>query len=262
MKLSRTIPALLLALGISTAQAVELCTVILDTSSHQVLLQRGECAQQVTSASTFKIAISLMGYDAGYLKDAHHPLLPFREGYVDWRESWRSPTDPTKWMQESVVWYSQQITQSLGMERFAGYVKQFEYGNTDVRGDARNDGLTMSWIGSSLKISPLEQVRFLDRLVNRQLGVSNNAYDATASLVRSNATPGGWTLYGKTGAASGYGWYVGWTSKGQRTLAFARLIRKQASDPQDTPAGVLAREALIAEYPALVESLQHQVNGG
>lgn len=239
------------ALLVSAAHAEDLCTAIADAASGKVLLQQGACAQRVTPASTFKIAISLMGYDAGFLKDAHTPLLPFKKGYVDWRPNWKAPTDPAKWMHDSVVWYSQQITTSLGAQQFARYVKQFGYGNADVSGDAHHPGLTMSWIDSSLKISPLEQLAFLSRLVNHQLGVSERAYAMTNVLTAYGPVPGGWYMHGKFGAAAGYGWYVGWASNARQTLVFARLIRKDASQPDDIPAGILARDALIAQWPVL-----------
>ena len=238
-------------LSLSAARAGEICTVVADAATGQVLLQRGDCQTRVTPASTFKIAISLMGYDAGYLKDEHRPELPFRPGYVDWRENWKQPADPARWMGDSVVWYSQQVTTALGMPRVQAYTKQFGYGNADVSGDAEHDGLTLSWIGSSLKISPLEQVSFLHRLLGRQLGVSAHAYDMTARLLAYQRIGGGWDVSGKTGASSGYGWYVGWASKDGRTLVFAHLLRRDDADPQDVPAGVLARERLLEAFPTL-----------
>jgi beta-lactamase class D len=244
--------ALLALLTISAASARDLCTAFADARTGNILIERGDCRTRVTPASTFKIAISLMGYDAGFLKDEHTPTLPFREGYVDWRPNWRAPTDPSKWMTDSVVWYSQQVTRSLGMARFAAYARQFGYGNADVSGDAENDGLTMAWIASSLRIAPVEQLTFLGKLVNRQLGVSAHAYDMTAKLTQFGQHPDGWDIHGKIGAASGYGWYVGWATKGPRTLTFARLIRKDDTQPEDVPAGVLARDALIAEFPQLL----------
>lgn len=235
-----------------SANAAEVCTAVADAATGQVLVQRGDCQRQVTPASTFKIAISLMGYDAGFLQDEHRPKLPFHEGYVDWRASWREPADPARWMSESVVWYSQQVTRSLGAQRFADYVRKFQYGNADVSGDAEHDGLTLSWISSSLRISPLEQLSFLTRVVNRQFDVSARAYDMTARLTAFGQPPQGWRVNGKTGAGSGYGWYVGWARKGGRTLVFAHLMQKDKTQPQEVSSGVLAREAFIAELPTLL----------
>jgi beta-lactamase class D/CubicO group peptidase (beta-lactamase class C family) len=256
MELRNIVVAALGALAMSPAQAAEICTAIADAASGKVLLQRGDCQRQVTPASTFKIPIALMGYDAGFLKDEHAPQLPFRQGDVDWRPSWRSDTDPAKWMSDSVVWYSQRVTVALGKARFAAYTRRFEYGNADVAGDAQHDGLTASWLGSSLRISPLGQLSFLGKVVNRQLGVSEHAYAMTARLTRYGQPVEGWRVNGKTGSGSGYGWYVGWASKGERQYVFARLIQKDSSDPQDTPGGLLARDGLIADFPGLVNAIE------
>jgi beta-lactamase class D len=40
--------------------------------------------------------------------------LAFKEGDPDWGgDNWRQPTDPTRWLKYSVVWYSQRITHAL-----------------------------------------------------------------------------------------------------------------------------------------------------
>jgi len=243
-----------------TLHAAEICTAIADGATGKVLMQRGDCRREVTPASTFKIPLSLMGYDAGFLKDAQSPELPFRQGYVDWRPSWRSATGPAKWMSESVVWYSQQITPALGKERFAAYTARFGYGNADVSGDATHDGLTASWLGSSLRISPLGQLAFLGKLVNRQLGVSAHAYAMTAQLTQFAQAPEGWRINGKTGMGAGIGWYVGWASRGTgsaaRTYVFARLIEQDKTQPANVTTAVLAREGMIAELPALVGAIE------
>ncbi|MEK1886324.1 MAG: class D beta-lactamase [Phyllobacterium sp.] len=259
----------LLALGNQgvEAQALTICTVIANTSDGRILHEKGDCSGRVTPASTFKIALSVMGYDAGYLKDAHSPTLPFREGYPDWLgEVWRQPTDPTRWMKYSVVWFSQQITQAIGVERLRGYATAFKYGNADFSGDSgKNNALERAWISSSLKISPIEQVRFLEKFINRQLPVNPRAYEMTSQIVESNEVQGGWTISGKTGGAyprkldgefdrtRGWGWYVGWAKKGNDTLVFARLI--QDKERQATSPGIRARAAFLKEWPGLADGL-------
>ena len=80
----------LAGLASSTVYARTICTVVADASTRQILVQQGDCSSRVTPASTFKIAISLMGFDSGFLKDAHAPRLPYRDGYVDWGgAAWR-----------------------------------------------------------------------------------------------------------------------------------------------------------------------------
>lgn len=238
-------------LVVSGAQAREVCTVVADAASGKVLAQRGECDRRVTPASTFKVAISLMGYDAGFLKDEHTPVLPFRPGYVDWRENWRMPSDPSKWMRESVVWFSQQVTYAIGHERLAAYTERFGFGNADVSGLPATEGPDLSWINSSLQISPLEQVAFLRKLVNRELGVSAHAYDMTARITLYGELPDGWTVHGKTGSGGGNGWYVGWATKGTRTVVFARLLKREASETDEVPVAIQARDGMLGELTRL-----------
>ena len=255
----------LLAVGGGAAHGAT-CTALADASSGRLLRQEGACGERVTPASTFKIALSLMGYDSGYLSDEHLPALPFKPGYADWMPAWRATTDPTSWIKNSVVWYSQLLTEWLGRERLQHYVTAFGYGNADLRGDAGQDnGLTHAWLTSSLQISPLEQLAFLHRLIARQLPVSARAYDLTARLTLLEVLPGGWEVHGKTGNgfrqnADGsserrlqVGWFVGWAVQGTRVVAFARCLTDET--PQADSAAKRARESLLRELPALLATV-------
>lgn len=263
--MNRVVALAVLALvpSVSAAHAKTICTVIAEAATQEVLVKDGDCETRVTPASTFKMPLSLMGFDSGVLKDERTPRLDFQEGTPDWRPEWRQPTDPTGWMKYSVVWFSQQITQKLSDERFAAYAKAFDYGNADVSGDAgKRNGLERSWISSSLKISPLEQVGFLAKIVNRKLPVSAKAYEMTGRIVESADLPGDWHVQGKTGSAfprkadgsfdrtRGWGWYIGWAEKDGRKVVFARLIQEEKQ--QKGSSGVRARDALLKEFPALL----------
>ncbi|HEY3599892.1 MAG TPA: class D beta-lactamase [Paraburkholderia sp.] len=258
--------ALSVMLHIPSAYAHDICTAVADGMTGKMLLQNGECDTRVTPASTFKIAISLMGYDSDVLKDEHSPALPFHEGYAAWNPVWRTTTDPASWIRNSVVWYSQQVTTRLGDDRFQRYVTEFRYGNENVSGDpGKHNGLTRAWLNSSLKISPREQLVFMHGIVSRQLPVSAHAYEMTANITAVRTLANGWDIHGKTGTgfpteANGtedsnhaYGWFVGWASKGERTLTFVRLV--QDDDRHPVVAGIRARDALMNDLPAILDSL-------
>ncbi|AFK55237.1 class D beta-lactamase [Tistrella mobilis KA081020-065] len=271
--LRRIVLALALLLPVQAEAApVTLCTLVTDAADGRVLLREGKaCAVSVTPASTFKIALALMGFETGILTDAHHPVLSWHKGYPAWRASWRQDTDPRRWMTDSVVWYSQVITTRLGAERFAGLTRDFGYGNADVSGDAGADnGLTRSWIGSSLRISPEGQIDFLTRLTAGRLPVSARTVALTREILEQSPQPKGWRVWGKTGAAKrpvadgpsadgsgadgsrgAYGWFVGWaeqsTGNTARRVIFTRLILDTRSFPSGDPPGPHARDTLFAD---------------
>lgn len=246
----RRLCALFLAAGLvatpGLAAARTVCTLLEDADTGVVLRAEGDCATRVTPASTFKIALSLMGFDSGFLIDAHHPSLPFKAGYADWLPAWRQTTDTARWIQYSVVWYSQQVTAALGEKRFQAYADAFDYGDRDLSGDpGQHNGLTRSWIGSSLKISPLEQAAFLRKLVLGTLPVSQKALRLTAQITRLDTLINGYEIHGKTGSSNPHGWFVGWATKpGAHSLIFVRLT----ADEGDY-AGPKAREAMLKELP-------------
>lgn len=240
------------------AQAEErvVCMIAADLATSAPLIQEGGCEERISPASTFKIAISLMGFDAGIFTAPDAPEWPFKEGYADWNPRWKRPTTPESWVRDSVVWYSQRATEQLGMERFAAYVGAFDYGNEDVSGDNRQEnGLTNAWLSSSLQISPVEQVVFLTRMIEGSLPVSAAAVAYTKDLMDNGEQAGGWHVYGKTGAGmpfgpdgallkgQPFGWYVGWAEKGAERIVFARLIR--FSERPDGSPGAIAREGAM-----------------
>lgn len=255
----------MLCLNVPVASAKTICTVIKEAKSGAVVHQEGDCETRVTPASTFKIPLSVMGFDSGFLIVENAPRLNYRPGDPDWGgQTWTQPTGPEEWMKYSVVWYSQRITRSLGEDRLKSYVKSFGYGNADISGDpGKANGLERAWISSSLKVSPLEQIRFLRWLVNHELPVRKSAVEMTARIIKIDQTTDGWDIYGKTGTAfprdasgiadeaHGYGWFVGWAKKGSRTLTFARLAQDEKA--QAVPAGLRVRDQFLAEWKTMTE---------
>lgn len=234
------------------------CTLMVDAASGATVVREGSCDAHVTPASTFKIAISLMGFDSGVLQDARTPVLPYRASYASANPATRHDTDPAGWLRESAVWYSQQVTARLGAAAIRRYVQAFGYGNGDLASVAGvDDAIALSEVSPTLRISPREQTVFLRKVVNRTLPLSAHAYDMTARLLDAGTPTNGWTVYGKTGTASvrrpdgsadadeDIGWYVGWIVRDGRTLVFARLLQRRVDN--DHYAGALTRAAFLGE---------------
>jgi beta-lactamase class D len=253
---------LVLLLAAIPARAATICTLVAEAQTRAVLLAEGDCETRVTPASTFKLALAVMAHDAGIITSPHEPEYPFKEGYADWIVSWRQDTDPTMWMHNSNVWYSQRLTEQLGIATLTDYARGFNYGNFDFSGDpGRDNGLARSWISSSLKISPLEQAGFVAALIERQLPVSTNAMDGALGLLEDPRLADGWEISGKTGSAyprradysfdysKGWGWYVGWAEKAGRRVVFVRL--NQDTERHEVSGGLRARDEVVAEWPDL-----------
>jgi beta-lactamase class D len=227
----------------------------------KVIYQEGNCSIQYAPCSTFKIPISVMGYNENILVDEKHPQWPFKEGYPIWLEVWKEPHNPTDWMKNSCVWYSQEITQKLGMPKFKEYMAKLNYGNQDVSGDkGKNNGLMRAWLSSSLKISPAEQTVFLEKLIALKLPVAPRAQELTKNILVIEEFPDAWKLVGKTGSGSveradgsldenlKTGWYVGWLEKDTRKIVFAHYIEDETKEETygGPRAKAQAKEKLIA----------------
>ncbi|KAG6558754.1 Penicillin binding protein transpeptidase domain [Candidatus Rhabdochlamydia oedothoracis] len=159
------------------------------TSNEKILELGPHIYERVAPCSTFKIALSLMGYDKEILKDEKTPTWLFQEGYDNFLESWKNPQTPQSWMKTSCVWFSRVLAIQLGLENMQKYLTLLEYGNKDISG-----GLTEAWLVSSLKISPKEQVDFIQKALLGKLPISNDAIQMTKKLLFVEQLPEGWRL--------------------------------------------------------------------
>ncbi len=253
----------LLAVTALPARAAVVCTLLADAATGAVLLEEGDCDRPVTPASTFKVPLAVIGFETGLLEGPHAPVHPYRPGDPDWGgEAWTQDTDPARWMRHSVLWYSWHITAPLGAEALSRHAAALGFGNADFTGDPGfGNGLERAWISSSLLITPREQAAFLRGLANGTLPVSARSMDLTRALLPVFEA-GGWQVAGKTGGAyprradrsfdrsRGIGWFVGWAERDGRRVIIVRLTQDEART-QGSP-GIRARDALLAEWPALV----------
>lgn len=197
--------------------------------TNEIVLELGPSLnERISPYSTFKITLSLMGYDAGILKNKKIPIWDFKEGYDDFLEQWKGPQTPQSWIRHSCVWYSKILALQLGLEKIQSYLTSIEYGNRDMSGGLAKPGSpNVAWINSSLKISPKEQVAFIQKIFCEQLPISPSAIKMTKMLLFKEELPDGWKLFGKTG----HGWFVGWFEKNHDFFPFAYHIHAQNINP-------------------------------
>jgi beta-lactamase class D len=207
-----------------------------------------------------------MGFDQGILKTAHKPVWTPEPDEDVFLPMCKSPHTPRGWMRDSCVWYSQHLTKRMGMDVFQRYVTAWDYGNKDVSGDVgKNNGLTHSWLSSSLAVSPEEQVVFLQRMVSGGLGVGKAAFKHTKEVVFIQEYYAGWNLYGKTGngrildkdkkeTSLQHGWFVGWMERGDEKIFFAAHTNDDT--PQKTFASFRTRYEALNRLFELVNTLE------
>jgi beta-lactamase class D len=251
-------PFLLLAVlassGATSAGESGSCFLLYDEQQGELTREPSEaCSTRATPASTFKIPHALAALDAKVVEGAHE-TFPY-DGSPQYFERWKRDHDLASAMRDSVVWYFQRIAERLGADRERSYLKAFEYGNQDASGP-----LTSFWLGSSLQISPEEQLAFLLRFFEGKLPVRENAARTVREILVQpsdgivNALgehpfaapwPDGTTLYAKTGRAEDAGrtvvWLVGRVARGDRGWIFVSCVIG-SDDPM--AAATLAAERL------------------
>jgi beta-lactamase class D len=248
---------LLLTFLCATVQARE-CFIVVE--KEKKLRSEGQCQAAHAPQSTFKIALALMGFDSQILKDEARPAFPFSSEYSPAINVCKSEHNPRTWMRDSCVWYSQVMTRKLGMEKFRQYVTKFNYGNSDVTGDpGKNNGLTQSWLSSSLQITPQEQIKFLQNMLNKKLGVSEKALELTKKILFIQELPGGWKLFGKTGNGRykgdlQQGWFVGWIEKGPRQIIFVHHLVDDKKE--ETYASFRSKNSAVTKLWYVIDELE------
>lgn len=235
-------------------------------SENGVIIEKsGDCETRHAPCSTFKVALSLIGYNEGILIDEETPLWQYEDGYVNWLPKWERAHNPKMWLQNSCVWYSQVLTKKLGAEKLQQYLGSFDYGNKDISGDlGKNNGLTNAWLSSSLEISALEQMDFLTKLLDNSLPLHKHSVDMTKNNMFVQNLNDEWRLYGKTGNGNllsldrtqkldkQVGWFIGWVQGKGRVITFVNLIVDEK--PEETYASLRAKADAIILLQSIVQN--------
>lgn len=171
-------------------------------------------------ASTFKIFNALVALETGVIADEH---TTFSWDGVERRiPQWNQDHDLASAIRVSAVWYFQELARRIGRERMQHWIDTVGYGNRDISG-----ALDSFWLTADIRISPLEQVHFLERLHRNDLPFSKRSLDMVKRILILEETPQH-TLRGKTGwgdvGDKGVGWFVGYLQRGDDVWIFANNI--------------------------------------
>jgi len=171
--------------------------------------------QRFIPASTYKIPNSLIALETGVAKGAEH-VIPWDSAVKPtkgfWSHKWSKNQTLRSAIRLSVYWYYQALAREVGVERMQEYLDQFDYGNRDTGG-----GIDRFWLHGDLRISPNEQVRFLERMYNEKLGLSARSTRIVKEILVLEERVG-YRLSGKTGTAdvtptSELAWLVGFVER-------------------------------------------------
>ena len=203
----------------------ENCTFVLKSQSGSYdVINRRRAETPMTPFSTFKIPNSLIALDTGVVSDLKQTLTVNKEKYPRqrwWPKIWdKEPLTLREAFQNSALPLYQQIATEVGSKRMRRYVDRFNYGNQHV-----SENLDTFWLNDSIRISALEQVEFLEELVNQKLPVKQRTYDLFKQVMLVESTDN-YKLYAKTGGGMlgkglALGWYVGYVETKQDTYFFA-----------------------------------------
>ena len=211
------------------------CFILYDVNHAKVLSEynpHNRCNQRIAPDSTFKLPLSLMAFNEGIITQNTVFKWNGKKGLLP---DWNQNQTPATWLKYSVVWVSQQLTVQLGSDRIQHYLTDFHYGNQDFSGDpGKHNGLTHAWLTSSLKISAVEQLNFLNALLKDELALSSGAVENTQKNLYQGTLANGFAYYGKTGSGVHKttklrdGWFVGYIEQGtQRYIFVSNLTDKK-----------------------------------
>lgn len=179
-------------------------------------------SKAVSPLSTFKIFLALIGLETGAIKD--ESAMEKWDGTKASIETWNRDHNLETAMNESVNWYFQRISSKIGQAELTKYVKLLHYGNADM-----SSGVD-TWMSpdSSLRISPLQQVDFIEHLYKENLPLSARSQQIVKRILKVDEGPKG-VLYGKTGTEGVDGklvggWFVGYLEGKGDTYVFATNI--------------------------------------
>lgn len=173
-------------------------------------------------ASTYKIPNSIIALETGVVEsdstlfewDGEDRALDIWERDMVFRDAFRLSCVPCY----------QQIARAVGSERMNAYLRKLNYPGMQV--DSTN--IDLFWLQGASKISPLQQIDFLNRFYNQQLPIKESTYSLMRSIMVLEENEN-YSLSGKTGWAiregNNIGWFVGFLEKQDEVYFIATRVR-------------------------------------
>lgn len=201
--------------------------VLYDSGADAWIVCHPELAVRRTSPdSTYKIYDALFGLEEGIITPQASLMAWDKREYPF--AAWNADQDLYSAMQSSVNWYFQRIDEQLGESAVRHYLRKIGYGNQSVAVGS----ISSYWMQSSLKISPVEQVRLLTDLYQNRFGFAPEHIEAIKQSICLSSS-GNVSLYGKTGTGNVEGqdisgWFIGFIETDGAPCFFAVHLRSES----------------------------------
>lgn len=210
--------------------------VLFDLNNNKYIRYNPErCAERFIPASTFKIMNSLIGLETGVIPDESYVIKWDGTHYKI--PSWNQDHDLRTAIQNSVVWYYQELARRVGSEKMQYYINTVQYGNQDISGS-----IDTFWLEGGLRISADEQVEILKGLYADELPFSKRTMSIVREILVLEKTES-YQLSGKTGSGIRImpytGWFVGYLETKGNVYFFA--TNYESTNPDGIANGDTAR---------------------
>src|SRR6187549_2472627 len=199
-------------------------------------------------ASTFKIPNSLIALETGVVEDPDKDIFKW-DGVTRSIAAWNKDHTLRSAIAVSAVPVYQEIARRIGSERMQKHLDLFEYGNRDIGG-----GIDQFWLTGGLRIDPMQQVDFVDRLRRGVLPVSKRSQDLVRDILPVTKV-GDAVIRAKSGLLGAevgkpsLGWLVGWAEKGSQVTVFA--MNMDCKDQSHVAARMTVTQQCLADLVAI-----------
>ncbi|MFN8415744.1 MAG: class D beta-lactamase [Cytophagaceae bacterium] len=194
-------------------------------------------------ASTFKIPNSIIGLETGIIIS---DTFTFHwDGKARFNKIWEKDMQLREAFQISCVPCYQELAREIGPERMKSWLHQLKFGNMVV--DSAT--IDMFWLEGNSRITPMEEIDFMMRLVHQTLPLKPSTYQTMHEIMRMDDISD-LNVYGKSGWAiqnyTDIGWFVGYVEKEGRYYYFATNV-----SPQD--------DFDMTQFPSIRRIITYQV---
>jgi beta-lactamase class D len=209
--------------------------------------------QAILPASTFKIPNSVIAVETGVVADPDKDVFKW-DGVVRAFPDWNRDHTLRSAIAASAVPVNQEIARRVGVQRMQAYVDRLEYGNRDIGGAP----IDYFWLSGNLRISPLQQIEFLDRLRRKALPVSERSQALVCDILPVTKVEGS-VIRAKSGligvddkstaGSATVGWLVGWAEKDRTQTVFA--VNLDIVEPRHIASRLKLTQQLLADIKAV-----------